>query len=75
MAQLDVAAKRGITHAAVFTSDLLPAFELAQQEGIVVWLVHGPPGTYAEELWELADDRFSVDDGDFMRRIERVKRA
>ena len=72
-----LAAKRRITHAAVFAgdSDLLPAFELAQQEGIVVWLVHGPPGTYAGELWELADDRFSVDDQNFVRRIERVGRA
>ena len=72
-----LAAKHGMTHAAVLAgdSDLLPAFELAQQEGIVVWLVHGPRGTYASELWELADDRLSVDDRDFVREIERARRA
>ena len=36
----------------------------------MVWLVHGPPSTYARELWELADDRLSIDRG-FMERIER----
>lgn len=67
-----LAAKQQITHAAVLSgdSDLLPAVEAAQQEGVVVWLVHGPPSTYARELWELADNRLSIDRG-FMQRIER----
>ena len=67
-----LAAKQQITHAAVLSgdSDLLPAVGAAQQEGVVVWLVHGPPSTYARELWELADDRLSIDRG-FMDRIER----
>ena len=51
-------------------SDLLPAVEAAQQEGVAVWLVHGPQSTYARELWNLADDRFSIDRG-FMQRVER----
>lgn len=72
-----LAAKRAITHAAVLAgdSDLLPAFESAQHEGITVWLVHGPRGTYARELWELADDRFAVDERAFMNAIRRVRRA
>lgn len=50
--------KNQITHAAVVAgdSDLLPAFNVARQEGISVWLFHGPrrskrgDSTYAEEL-------------------------
>lgn len=36
--------KRQITHAAVVSgdSDLLPAFNVAKEEGIAVWLFHGP---------------------------------
>lgn len=47
-----LAAKRRLTHAAVFSgdSDLLPAVEEAKREGIAVWLVHGPAGTNAPEL-------------------------
>lgn len=72
-----LAAKHVITHAAVLTgdSDLLPAFEAAQQEGITVWLVHGPRGTFARELWELADDRFVVDEHAFVNAIRRVRRT
>ena len=72
-----LAAKRAITHAAVLAgdSDLLPAFEAAQQEGIIVWLVHGPRGTYARELWEMADDRFAVDEHAFVNAIRRVRKA
>ena len=72
-----LAAKKRITHVAVFSgdSDLLPAVEEAQREGVTVWLVHGPAGTYAPELWDMADERFSVDDADFMRKIQRVRRV
>ena len=72
-----LAARRAITHAAVLTgdSDLLPAFESAQQEGITVWLVHGPRGTYARELWDLADDRFAIDEHAFVNAIRRDRRA
>lgn len=67
-----LAAKRQISHAALLSgdSDLLPAVEAAQQEGVAVWLVHGPQSTYARELWNLADDRLSIDLG-FMQRVER----
>ena len=57
-----LAAKNRITHAAIVSgdSDLLPAFEAAQQEGINVWLIHGPSGSYASELWSVADDRIML---------------
>ena len=72
-----LAAKRAITHAAVLAgdSDLLPAFESAQQEGITVWLVHGPRGTYARELWDLADDRFAIDERAFVNAIRRIRKT
>ena len=77
-----LAGKHQITHAAVISgdSDLLPAFDVAQQEGIVVWLIHGPraprhggPSTHAEELWEAADERFLLDDA-FMAKVARLDR-
>ena len=75
MVGLDIAslaAKRQINHAAVISGDgdLLPAVDAAQQEGVLVWLVHGPQLTYAEELWDLADDRLAID-ADFMKNVEK----
>jgi uncharacterized LabA/DUF88 family protein len=72
--------KRQITHAVIVSgdSDLLPAFHVAKEEGILVWLFHGPPiskkddsSTYAHELWEAADERFEID-LNFMQSIERT---
>lgn len=77
-----LAGKHQITHACVVSgdSDLLPAFEIAQREGILVWLVHGPrvsrhdgSSTFAEDLWETADDRLLLDDA-FMARVARSDR-
>lgn len=71
--------KRQITHAAIISgdSDLLPAFAVAKDEGILVWLFHGPKKSrtdgspsFAQELWEAADERFEID-SNFMRSIER----
>jgi len=71
--------KRQITHAAVVggDSDLLPAFHVAKDEGILVWLFHGPriskkdgSATFANELWLEADERFEIDQA-FMNRIAR----
>ena len=62
-----LSAKRQITHAAVITgdSDFIPAVEIAQQEGIVTWLFHGPRqsvhSSYARELWLAADRRVEMD--------------
>jgi uncharacterized LabA/DUF88 family protein len=71
--------KRQITHAAVIAgdSDLLPAFHTAKQEGILVWLFHGPrvskkdgSPTFAQELWQAADERYEIDLA-FMKRVKR----
>lgn len=62
-----LSAKRQITHAAVITGDpdFIPAVEIAQQEGIITWLFHGPRqtghSTYAYELWLAADRRVEMD--------------
>lgn len=71
-----LAAKNRITHAAVVSgdSDLIPAFEVAKQEGINVWLVHGPAGSYASQLWSLADDRISLTQ-EFMASVARPSQA
>ena len=51
-------------------SDLLPAFEAAQREGVVVCLVHGPRSTYASDLRSLADERIDMD-GEFMDALRQ----
>lgn len=67
-----LAAKHQITHAAVVSgdSDLLPAFEVAQAEGVVVCLAHGPSSTYANDLWSAADQRIGID-RNFMDDVAR----
>lgn len=79
---LDVAllsAKKQITHAAVLTgdSDFLPALEVASQEGVAVWLFHGPSSSrassYARELWLHADERYEIN-RDFMQRVGRSQK-
>ena len=72
--------KNRITHAAIVSgdSDLIPAVEVAQQEGISTWLFHGPyqsaNSTYATELWTAADRRFSMDQ-DFMDSVALAPRG
>ena len=69
--------KNRITHAAVVAgdSDFLPAFEAAKQEGVSVWLFHGPGSssergsTFAQELWLAADDRYEMT-RTFMERVK-----
>ena len=76
-----LAGKHQITHAGVVSgdSDLLPAFEVAQREGILVWLIHGPnplrdgSSAYANDLWKAADDRLLLNDA-FMARVSRTDR-
>lgn len=69
-----LAAKHQITHAAVVSgdSDLLPAFEVAQREGVVVCLVHGPRSTYAGDLRSSADERIEMN-SDFMEAVRRER--
>ncbi len=74
--------KNQITHVAVLAgdSDLLPAFHVAKEEGILVWLFHGPrhckkngTSTFADELWREADERYEIDQG-FMNRVQYLMR-
>ena len=41
-------------------SDFIPAIEFAKREGVVVWLIHGPFGTYHQDLWLAADERKEI---------------
>lgn len=41
-------------------SDFIPAIEFAKREGVVVWLIHGPFGTYHQDLWLVADERKEI---------------
>ncbi len=72
--------KRQITHAALVAgdSDFIPAIEIAKQEGVVVSLFHGPnkdtrgDSTYAQELWEAADERFELTQS-FMESVRLIR--
>ena len=70
--------KNQISHVAVLAgdSDLLPAFRVAKDEGILVWLFHGPrhckkdgSPTFADELWREADERYEINLA-FMKSIQ-----
>lgn len=74
--------KNQITHAAVISgdSDLIPAFKVAKDEGVLVFLFHGPreskidgSSTFAHELWEEADERYEIDSA-FMKSVARKKK-
>lgn len=61
--------KKQITHAALVTgdSDFIPVIKVVKSEGVLVWLYHGfRPHS---DLWETADERFSIDQA----LIDRVK--
>ena len=47
-------------------SDFIPALEVAKQEGVTIWLLHGP--NYHEALWNIADERVLIT-GDLIDRI------
>ena len=70
-----LAAKGHVTHIALVSgdSDLIPAVEAAQQEAVVVWLVHDAEGT-ANELRLLADNRILLDQ-QFLKSVERHRGA
>ena len=66
-----LAAKGHVTHIALLSgdSDLIPAVEAAQQEAVIVWLVHDAQGT-ANELKLLADNRILLD-YEFLKAADR----
>ena len=72
--------KKQVSHAAVVSGDgdLVPAFKVAKEEGVLVWLFHGPnksridgSSTFAHELWIAADERCEID-STFMKSVERT---
>ena len=74
-----LAGKHQITPAALLSgdSDLIPAVEAAKQEGVCVWLVHGPAhskvdgkSTFARELWDVVDERIELTQA-FMDTVKR----
>lgn len=68
-----LAAKSQVTHTALLSgdSDLIPAVEAAQQEAVIVWLVHDAQGA-AKELKLLADNRILLDSA-FLKTVERKR--
>lgn len=67
-----LAAKGQVTHTALLSgdSDLIPAVEAAQQEAVVVWLVHDAQGA-AKELQLLVDNRILLNN-EFLKAVERT---
>jgi uncharacterized LabA/DUF88 family protein len=72
--------KQQITHVAVIAGDgdLLPAFRIAKDEAILVWLFHGPKAsrkdgysTYDADLWREADERYEID-LPFMQKVQKI---
>lgn len=57
-----LAIKQRIDRAALVSGDrdLLPAVQIVKREGVVVCLVHGPKGTYSDELWKEVDERKEI---------------
>ncbi len=51
-------------------SDLIPAVQFAQQEAVLVRLVHGPERTYHQDLWDIADERYQITE-DIIRQFIR----
>ena len=41
-------------------SDFIPVVEFAKKEGVIVWLIHGPFGTYHKDLWQATDERKEI---------------
>lgn len=41
-------------------SDMIPAVEMAKNQGILVRLVHGPTNTYHKDLWDIVDERKEI---------------
>jgi len=69
---VNLAVKRRITQAAIFTgdSDFLPAIEMAKAEGVVITLCHGQAPRAHEEL-TLVCDRESLLTEETIKKIQR----
>jgi uncharacterized LabA/DUF88 family protein len=67
-----LSAKQRVTHIGLLAgdSDLVPAVQIAKQEGVVTWLFHGPRFTYSQELWQEVDKRYELAQA-FMEAVRR----
>jgi uncharacterized LabA/DUF88 family protein len=70
--------KKQVSHIALITgdADYVPAVQLAKDEGVIVWLFHGPSKSrvnqrpvFSNDLWAEADERYEMD-MQFMRDIQ-----
>lgn len=75
VALLSTNGNNAITHVALVAgdSDFLPALDVAQQEGIAVWLFHSQE-SYAQELWDAADERCLLNQ-EFMSQVKLERPA
>lgn len=71
--------KQRVSHIALLAgdSDLIPAIQVAKQEGVATWLFHGPrvskvtaKSTYSLELWQEVDERHEIDES-FIDQVRR----
>ncbi len=73
-----LAGKGHVQHIALVAGDgdFVPALQVLKAEGVLVWLVHGPPhgrdggSTYSYELFKTADERFELNH----EVVERMRR-
>lgn len=65
-----LSATRQITHAAIVAgdSDFIPAIKVAKNNGVAVWLFHGPQSHLHRDLWNVADERVLMDE-EFFRAV------
>ena len=63
-----------VSHVALLSgdSDFLPVLDVAKEEGVAVWHLHGDRNTYAEELRRTADDTLHLDRA-FLQSIRRER--
>lgn len=71
--------KQRVSHIALLAgdSDLIPAVQVAKQEGVATWLFHGPrfskeegKSTYSPDLWQEVDERHEIDES-FIDQVRR----
>lgn len=60
LALLATKGKIGIAAIVSGDFDLVPAVRVVKNEAVIVRVIHGPRGTYSEELWLEADERFEL---------------
>ena len=68
--------RQRISYAALISgdSDLCPAIEAAKNEGVITRLIHGPKGSFHNQLWSNVDERREITTEVFKKlRLENKK--